>query len=119
MKRKNAPVVGILLLLTLFASCTVRNAIHAQWDIPVVKTFNPSKTTLAGGTHCAHDERIVLTSHPQTGEELSVDFIPFLFDFKQSTPGEAGVLSLSASDEWSNSYKVPIYILYKKMKFWV
>lgn len=119
MIRKKAPVVGILLLLTLFASCPVRNAIHAQWDIPVVKTFNPSKTILAGGTHCANDEHFVLTSLPQTGEELSVDFIPFLFDFKQSAPGEAGVLLLSASDEWSILYKVPIYILYKKMKFWV
>lgn len=109
-----------LIVLTVFSSCTVRKAIQTQWDVPITQQLNPSKTILSGGASCSAADLILLTDQSQRiGFEHSDFFIPFFSDYRLVLSEIINAPLRATSDARVIADKVPIYILYKQMKFWV
>lgn len=121
LKRKSKiPVLILLAVFTLLSPCTVGKALQAQFDIPVTKKLNPSKTALASPAQCEYSDYGTAINPGQKNDfEQAHDFLPFssisLLSYSQGLEHQ----SLSISTGWCIVSKIPIYILYKKMKLWV
>lgn len=109
-----------MIVLTVLSSCTVRKAIKAHSDIPVARQLNPSKIILSGSGVCATADVVFTANQSEISqiEHLPV-FLPFISEFRLTFFAESVRPQYFCADVRSISDKVPYYILYKKMKFWI
>lgn len=109
-----------LIVLTVLSSCTTRKALQVQLDIPVARQLNPSKSILSGGGVCATTDVVFIATSSETSQiDRTPFFVPFISEFRLTIFAESARLQYSCADARSFSDKVPYYILYKKMKFWI
>lgn len=121
-KQCNLLFLVLLSLLTLFSSCTVRKAVLVELNIPVTNQLNPSKTTVPVRvpSYCGVSNCIYLPSEtPQKELNFSADYIVPVSNLFINVPKETKQQLAPAYFGYYVSDKVPIYILYKKMKLWV
>ena len=121
-KQCNLLFLVLLSLLTLFSSCTVRKAVLVELNIPVTNQLNPSKTTVpvrvpsyCGVSNCSY----LPSGTPQKELNFSADYIVPVSYLFINVPKETKQQLVPAYFGYYVSDKVPIYILYKKMKLWV
>jgi hypothetical protein len=113
------PILVVLAMLTLFSSCSVRKSIQTQLDIPVTSQLSPSKAILTGEQHCEYSDNVTLLDQAnKTGFKLPVGFLPSSSNLYLPAPERIKEQAICVSEVGFVSDKVPIYILYKKMKLW-
>lgn len=121
-KRRKSVLPSILLLATLmiFSSCTVVNALQAQLNVPPAQKLNPSKATLSTQTICEYSDYVtVVNSGEKNDHEQPHSLLPSTSTLLPSLPPYFNHQPLTISVGWSIANKVPVYILYQKMKLWV
>lgn len=111
------PVLIALMVLTFLSSCGTRKTIEAQFDLPITKQLNPSKTTLSGNHTCEYDEIDWIAAAPENGSAEHI----------QTSAAFAGMVSffdvqfdLTSTEVLEQRPKIPgktpLYILYQKRK---
>jgi len=119
-KRKPAFVFAGMVLLVILSSCTVRRFISYELELPFIKLLNPSRATVHAGSHCSLDRA---QTYFFTSSKASVDTSLHSCQVKEVDCSpivlNVGYSLLSPSQGWPLSVKIPVYILFKKMKYWV
>lgn len=111
------PVLIALMVLTFLSSCGTRKSIEAQFDLPVTKQLNPSKTTLSGSHTCEYDEIDWIAAAPENGSvehTQAAVAIPGMVSFFDVQLGVSKIVLLEQGQKIPG--KTPLYILYQKRK---
>ena len=109
-------ILCALLLAVLFSSCIVRKTLYAQLDIPVVKSLNTSKATLAPNSVC---KTVTGVNSKITYKVIKKDVWLLLASGlpRHSSPLIVGVNKFNRSlSRVKGSDQVPLYILYQNRK---
>jgi hypothetical protein len=115
----NLPILVVLAVLILFSSCSVRKSIQTQLDIPVTSQLSPSKAVLTGEQHCEYsDNATLLDQAKKIGFKLPIGFLPSILNLYLPASERIEQQAIRVSEVGFVPDKVPIYILYKKMKLW-
>ncbi|WPP49710.1 hypothetical protein [Catalinimonas niigatensis] len=110
----------LLVVLTLFSSCSVRKPIQAELDVAVTRSFNPPKTTFSAHTQCVYaDQAVAFHEVKHIDFKFLQDYLPPFLEVFLLIPDAANIHSSALASDKHIAHKVPLYILYKKMKFWV
>ena len=118
--RKPVVMVAGMVLLLILSSCTVRKLISNELELPVAKQLNPSRATIHTAASChLNDPRgrynISVKGDVDTSllssVKSKVEFFSFVFN--------SGLSQFYSSQGWPLSVKIPAYILFKKMKYWI
>lgn len=113
-------IVVLLAVLTLFSSCTVRKPLQAELDVAVTRSFNPSKITFSAHTQCAYTEQAVTIYQVKHVDfKFLQDGLPSFSEAFLSIPEATNIHYLAVVSHEHHADKIPLYILYKKMKLWV
>lgn len=105
----------VLIVLTVLSSCTIRKAIQAQWEVPVAKQLNPSKSIFSGGTVCAFTEVLPATQHASFADlGFTAMLLPLVLTFGLLLIGNPA--PASQPQVVGHPEKIPFYILYRKLK---
>lgn len=119
-KRKGLSISMMLIALLLLSSCTIANAIQSQTGSAIVQKLNPSKATLNGLNFCDQAiEAEFVDATEKTGAKQLYHFLPLIVALFTSLQPISDNRPLPNNSSRSVVDKIPIYILYKKMKLWV
>ncbi|MGQ1889459.1 hypothetical protein ACT29H_03355 [Thermophagus sp. OGC60D27] len=118
--RKLLALVAGMVFLVVLSSCTVRKFISYELDLPFIKLLNPSRATIHTGAHCSLDEmRVGYHSLEQPSVDTSL-LTSVTAEVEYSSPDYPSAIPLFyPSQGWPLSLKIPVYILFKKIKDWI
>ncbi|WP_188619490.1 hypothetical protein [Flavobacterium suaedae] len=105
-------------LLLLLSSCTVKKVIAHAVDVGYEKPLNLSKTTVSSVTNSCHFSEVKAENQYKISAKKFIS-LPFLNRNNSSTLFTAysfKINSLKAESQYI-AEKIPLYILYKKMKY--
>ncbi|WP_205504000.1 hypothetical protein [Rufibacter psychrotolerans] len=118
-QKSNLPLLVVLAVLAVLSSCSVRKSMQASLELPVTRLLVPAKTILTGEQQCASPDTVALTeASKKTGFELPIAFLPFFSSLYPTASAKEEQPSVRIVEGPRGTGKVPIYILYKKMKLW-
>ncbi|MFY9152271.1 MAG: hypothetical protein WAO52_09665 [Prolixibacteraceae bacterium] len=107
-------------LLLLIAPCSVRNSLQHALGVKMTKTLNPNKTTIQQTTDCC-------VTYSQV-ESVKVKLVKKDFKFKSFTTGinqfsnfniDRPAFFNSLTGENQSTKHIPLYILYKRLKYMI
>lgn len=117
---KGLSISLMLIALLLLSSCTVVNAIQSQTGSPIVQKLNPSKAALSALNSCDQlTETEFVDATEKTGAKQLYHFLPLIATLFASLQPISDNRPLLTNSNRLVVGKIPIYILYKKMKLWV
>lgn len=113
-------LLAVLLFgVVLLSSCTLRKPVQQFLDLSVTKQLNVGKTTFQTGTFCnIHHENAAPGKHLKTKNKfvLDISFSAVFRLFEHKYFGNEIAPSFRSAPGWLTTAKIPVYILYKKLR---
>lgn len=108
-------VIGLVLIL-LFAPCSVRNYFQSALDIPLTEVTNKSKTTINTANCSVSEVEEIQTSLPKLVKQYSPALLASYFSFIFRTQLATSLNTVTKEVPVQFDTFVPYYILYQNLK---
>lgn len=113
---KQVAVLALLAFMLISTSCTVRNFIQDQLNLPQTSVTNLSKFTILNQANCLNlNENMSVSQNNESSIEITQSAVLFLVSFFTAIPLIEKPFDFISTDKWKIK-SVPFYLLYQNLK---
>ena len=116
-KQLKTVVAFAMLFLTLFLSCSIRNAIQTSFKLPVTKPQNQSKTVVSGFQTCQLYNELSEINRFDIKAPSLVFFVSLILAFSL-LPAVVQLKTCHPKTAYFLPDVIPLFILYRKIVIW-
>lgn len=113
-------IVSFLIILLTISPCSVRKSLQHAFGIKITNTLNKSNTTIQDCSQCNFEYNLIQNSKVENDHENTLNFSSAILIQNHQTyylSFPITFFTLNAASEKNNP--IPLYILYKRLKYMI